>query len=110
MGVSYCELTRGKRALLLALVVTEHQVEVKGCPQCGQVNQGTFPPEANRVAQYGSRLKGMMVYLMEGQLLPSNRVCEVLRDLVGVRLSEGTLYSCKNAWFNSTGALLFLPL
>lgn len=24
----------------IALVVTEHQVEVKGCPQCGQVNQG----------------------------------------------------------------------
>jgi hypothetical protein len=47
---------------------------------------------------------------MEGQLLPSNRVCEVLRDLVGVRLSEDTLYSRKNAWFNSTGALLFLPL
>lgn len=76
-------------------VVTEHQVEVKGCPQCGQVNQGNFPPEANTVVQYGPRLKGMMVYLMDGQLLPSNRVCEVLQDLGGVRVSEGTLYTAR---------------
>lgn len=85
----------------LDLVVTEHQVEVKGCPQCGQVNQGSFPPEANTLVQYGSRLKGMMVYLMEGQLLPSNRVCEVLRDLVGVSVSEGTLYNVRAQCFES---------
>ncbi len=83
----------------ISLVVTEHQVEVKGCPRCGQVNQGTFPPEANTVVQYGPRLKGMMVYLMEGQLLPSNRVCEVLRDVVGVSVSEGTLYQTRAQCF-----------
>lgn len=81
------------------LVVTEHQVEVKGCPHCGQVNQGHFPPEATTVVQYGPRLKGMMLYLMEGQLLPSNRVCEVLRDLVGVGVSEGTLYTTREQGF-----------
>jgi transposase len=83
----------------MAVVVTEHQVEVKGCPHCGQVTQGSFPPEAGTVVQYGPRLKGMMVYLMEGQLLPSNRVCEVLRDLVGVGVSEGTLYTSREQCF-----------
>jgi transposase len=83
----------------LELVVTEHQVEVKGCPHCGQVNQGSFPPEANTVVQYGPRLKGMMVYLMEGQLLPSHRTCEILTDLVGVTVSEGTLYTTRDQCF-----------
>lgn len=83
----------------LELVVTEHPVEVKGCPPCGQVNQGSFPPEANTLIQYGPRLKGMMVYLMEGQLLPSNRVCEVLADLMGVTVSEGTLYHARTQCF-----------
>ena len=83
----------------MELVVTEHQVEVKGCPCCGQVSQGSFPPEATTVVQYGPRLKGMMVYLMEGQLLPSNRVCEVLRDVVGVEVSEGTLYTTRAQCF-----------
>ena len=83
----------------IEVVVTEHQVEVKGCPHCGEVNQGSFPPEAKTVVQYGPRLKGMMVYLMEGQLLPSNRVCEVLRDVVGVGVAEGTLYTTRAQCF-----------
>jgi transposase len=85
----------------IKLVVTEHQAEVKECPQCGQVNQGSFPPEAKTVVQYGPRLKGMMVYLMDGQLLPSNRVCEVLQDLGGVRVSEGTLYTARGQCFEA---------
>ncbi|UIE37562.1 IS66 family transposase [Leptodesmis sichuanensis] len=83
----------------IELKVSEHQVEVKSCPHCGQVNQGSFPPEAATVVQYGPRIKGMMVYLMEGQLLPSNRVCETLRDLVGVMVSEGTLYTSREQCF-----------
>jgi transposase len=82
-------------------VVSEHQVEVKGCPRCGQVNQGSFPPEANTLVQYGPRLKGIMVYLMDGQLLPSKRVCEVLQDLVGVKVSEGTLYTARGQCFEA---------
>lgn len=83
----------------IKLKVSEHQVEVKSCPHCGQVNRGSFPAEASRVVQYGPRLKSMMVYLMEGQLLPSNRVCEVLTDLLGVSVSEGTLYTNREQCF-----------
>jgi transposase len=79
----------------IELWVTEHQVEVKSCPHCGQSNQGCFPAEASNVVQYGPHLQGMMVYLMEGQLLPSNRVCEILSDLMNVRVSEGTLYTTR---------------
>ena len=83
----------------IELKVSEHQVEVKSCPHCGQMNQGNFPPAASTVVQYGPRIKSMMVYLMEGQLLPSNRVCEVLRDLLGVTVSEGTLYTHREQCF-----------
>jgi transposase len=41
----------------------------------------------------------MMVYLMEGQLLPSERTCEVLKDLLGVAVSEGTLYTTRAQCF-----------
>jgi transposase len=79
----------------IKLEVTEHRVEVKSCPHCGQENEGTFPAEATNVVQYGPRLKGMMVYLMEGQLLPSERTCELLREVLGVAVSEGTLYTTR---------------
>lgn len=77
------------------LLVTEHQVEVKHCRQCGASPSAAFPPEASNVVQYGPRLQGMMTYLMEGQLLPSKRTCEILQDLMGVSVSEGTLYTTR---------------
>ena len=77
----------------IELLVSEHQVGVKCCLECGQTNQGHFPFEASTVVQYGPRIKGMMVYLMEQQLLPSHRTCDCLSDLLGVGVSEGTLYN-----------------
>ncbi|NJM99943.1 MAG: IS66 family transposase [Phormidesmis sp. RL_2_1] len=79
----------------IELLVTEHQAAVKCCPACGQTSQGRFPFEASNVVQYGPRLKGMMVYLMEQQLLPSNRTCECMSDLLGVVIAEGTLYNTR---------------
>ena len=79
----------------IELLVSEHQVEVKCCPACGQTNEGNFPFEASNVVQYGPHLKGMMVYLMEHQLLPGHRTCELLSDLIGVGVSEGTLYNTR---------------
>ena len=83
----------------IEVMVTEHQVAVKSCHHCGQRNQGEFPPEASNVVQYGPRLKGMMVYLLDGQLLPAQRTCEVLSDLLGVQVSEGTLYTSRTQCF-----------
>jgi transposase len=79
----------------LVLEVIEHQAEVKSCEQCGLMNRGQFPADVVNVVQYGSGLKGLMVYLMEGQLLPSDRVCELLSEVFGCELSEGTLYNTR---------------
>jgi transposase len=77
----------------LRLTVSEHQAEEKRCPSCGVLNQAAFPTDVNSVVQYGSGVKGLMVYLVAGQLLPSMRVCDLLREVVGCELSEGTLYN-----------------
>jgi transposase len=64
----------------IELTVTEHRAEVKNCPHCGLENQAEFPVTVENVLQYGPRVKSMMVYLMEGQLIPSARTCEILSD------------------------------
>jgi transposase len=84
----------------IVLNVTEHRAEVKSCPCCGLENQAKFPAEANTLVQYGSRLKSMMVYLMDGQLLPFERTCEVLSDILGTKVSEGTIYNTRTQCFN----------
>lgn len=84
----------------IVLNVTEHRAEVKICSHCGLENQAPFPAEANSLVQYGSRLKSIMVYLMDGQLLPFERTCEVLSDILGTQVSEGTLYNTRTQCFN----------
>ncbi len=71
--------------------ITEHQSEVKTCA-CGYVNRAAFPPEAAAPVQYGPRLKSAAVYLRDYQLLPSDRLTEIMRDFFGCdTFSEGTL-------------------
>jgi transposase len=76
------------------LLVREHRGLQVRCPICQQLSVGTFPAEASSRAQYGPRLRGLAVYLVEQQLVPYARVRELVADLLGARLSLGTL----NRW------------
>jgi transposase len=77
------------------LEVTEHQAEVKTC-SCGRVNRAAFPPEAAAPVQYGPRVQSVAVYLGEYQLLPFDRLAEIMRDLFACEhFSEGTLANFK---------------
>ena len=73
------------------LLVREHRSEQKCCPQCQQITVAPFPAEAHAPVQYGPRIAAMAVYLVQQQLLPLARACEVLSDLLVVSMSEGTL-------------------
>ncbi|MEL6856354.1 MAG: IS66 family transposase, partial [Cyanobacteria bacterium J06607_13] len=79
----------------LRLQVIEHHSAVKCCPGCRAVSRGAFPAEVSVPVQYGSGLRGLMVYLMNAQLLPSERTREVLSEVFGCDISEGTLYNAR---------------
>jgi len=75
------------------LLVQEHHAERKQCPHCHQITTALFPAGVETRVQYGMRLGAMAIYLVQQQLLPWARACEVLSDLVGAQISEGTLAS-----------------
>jgi len=75
------------------LRIWEYQAEQKVCPHCHQLTTASFPASVHAPVQYGSRLGAIAVYLVEQQLLPWERTCEVLDDLLGVQMSQGTLAS-----------------
>jgi transposase len=75
----------------LKIEVIEHISEQRRCHNCGRVTKGEFPKDVRSPVQYGSRLKACAVYLSQYQLLPYGRVCELLRDWFGVKISEATL-------------------
>src|SRR5260221_9012827 len=89
----------------LRLVVREEQALHVRCPACATVSVGTFSRAAPSRAQYGPRLRALVVYLVEQQLVPYGRVREVLADLFGAHLSLGTLV----AWVRQ-GATTLAPV
>ena len=75
----------------LKLEVTEHRLLEKECPWCGTCTRGKFPAGIAPGVQYGPQLKALAVYWVQYHLLPWQRTCEMLGDLFGQPVAEGTL-------------------
>ena len=75
----------------IKLEVTEHRTEIRCCPGCGCRNEAAFPAEVKTSVQYGSRIKSLLVYLNQYQLLPYERTCQLAEDLFAHTISQGTL-------------------
>lgn len=76
----------------LRLEVTEHQAETKVC-SCGHINKAAFPTGVNAPTQYGPDIKVIANYIKNHQHIPYARACELLSDLFGAAISQGTLAS-----------------
>ena len=65
------------------LEVTEHQAAVYCCSHCHAKTTAAFPDEVKAHVQYGPRIRAAAVYCNVQQLIPEDRVCQLLRDLFG---------------------------
>ena len=76
----------------LKIHVTEHQVEVKTCPCCGMTWQGgSLPTHIRHEVEYGPGIKALGVYLQCHHQLPMKRSCQLMSDLFGLSISQGSL-------------------
>jgi transposase len=75
----------------LPMEVTQHECEIKSCPHCHRLHQADFPSYVTSPVQYGPRVKALLVYLTQYQLLPYHRTAEFMEDVFGHRISEGTM-------------------
>jgi len=69
---------------------TEH----RGCEalcRCGQRHCSGFPDNVPAPPQYGPVIKSTLDYLTRQQLLPIERRAQILSDLLGVKLSAGSV-------------------
>lgn len=73
------------------VLVIEHQAQQKCCPTCQQISVAPFPEDVKAPVQYGAAVGAVGVYLVQQQLLPYERACEVMQDLLGAPMSESTL-------------------
>lgn len=75
----------------LRLVVTEHQAEIKRCPDCGETTQADFPDQVRQTTQYGPGFRALLSYLNQQQYIPLERVSEFCQALFGQPVGEGTI-------------------
>jgi transposase len=73
------------------LVVTEHRAHDCQCAVCGATTRAPFPDGVNAPVQYGARIAAFVVYLLHYQLLPEDRLVELMADLFGVKLAAATI-------------------
>jgi transposase len=83
----------------IRLRVTEHRIEHRGC-RCGRVTMAEPPAGVNAPSQYGPSMRALATYLLAGQHLPLGRTAELLAELLGAPVGEGSL----TAWYTQAAA------
>ena len=74
------------------LQVTEHCGYELLC-RCGQRHRSVFPAHVTAPVQYGPVVKSTLVYLTQQQLLPIKRTTQIMSDLFGIPLSQGSVHA-----------------
>jgi len=76
----------------LNIEVTEHQAQIKKCPDCGASTKGVFPQGITQPAQYGHRIKALACYFNQYHCIPLERTGEIFEDVFGHRITEATIF------------------
>ena len=69
------------------LEVTEHRAHSCRCEQCGASTRAACPKGVSAPVHYGARIGAFVVYLLQDQVLPEDRLVELMADLFGVKRS-----------------------
>jgi transposase len=72
--------------------ITLHRIYRKQC-SCGCTVKAQAPAFVNGFVSYGSNLKALVSYLNTEHHIPYQRLCEILRDVFDLPVSEGSIYN-----------------
>jgi len=84
----------------IKIEVTQYQQHSKTCPCCNTVNKPDFPANLKSYVQYGDNIKAFIAYLNTYQMLPYDRISELLEDFVSHKISSGTIYNMLNNFYD----------
>jgi transposase len=71
--------------------VTEYRRVKKVCPICNHSNCGKYPKHIKSVIQFGTLLKAFIVYLSICHKMPFDRLTQIIKDMLNLKISEGTI-------------------
>ena len=73
------------------LTVTEHRAHDCRCRRCGATARAAFPEAVAGPVQYGPNIAAVVAYLSAVQLLPEDRIVQLLHDLHRIDLSAASV-------------------
>jgi len=79
---------------------TEFEQHSKICPNCNALNKPLFPKNVNAPVQYGENLKSFVTYCNSYQMLPYERIVEMIEDLASHKISQGTIKNILKNYYN----------
>ena len=85
----------------ISINVTEYKTHEVVCPYCKEVHITEFPTAINQPVQYGDNLQALMVYLSNYQLVPLARTTEIIKNLTGKNISQGTIVNANKRLYDS---------
>lgn len=81
-------------------IVVEYR-KFKGiCDTCGKIYDQEFPKKVTAPVSYGEQLKATITYLNQNQMIPLARTTEVMEDLFGIKISQGTIINANKEAYN----------
>jgi transposase len=69
----------------------EHRSHSKVCKQCGNLCTAALPGHLTAPIQYGASVGALVSYLSVYQYIPYRRITVLLKDLLGLHISEGSV-------------------
>jgi len=86
----------------IELEVTEHRIHSTTCPNCKRTFRADFPEDAVAPVQYGPVVRSLAVYLHHYQLIPEDRLEELMKDCFNVCTSSTSIMQ----WVHKSGQSL----
>jgi len=84
----------------IEMEVTEIQQHSKVCPCCNTLNKPNFPEELKSYVQYGDNIKAFIAYLNTYQMIPYERIIELIEDFTSHKISSGTIYNILDKFYD----------
>lgn len=81
---------------LAQLITIEYRAFSGACDLCGKTYKASFPDTVNSTVSYGENIQAIVTYLNTYQLIPIKRTAELVSDLFGISMSQGSIVNATN--------------
>jgi transposase len=78
------------------VITVEYRAHEGVCTQCGKIHKAVFPEGVKGTVSYGDNLQALVTYLTTYQLIPLKRATELVKDLLGIQISQGTIVASEH--------------